>query len=386
MNKNTKLRRELDWSRQKSEKLAEALRLTIEYVGPSILPPVKGWAWFEVLNEYYPVLAESFVNKYNKYNDSKTQSDPDILQWNGVAYIRKALSDRKVHEAEKDGLAYTLLQMDMPERFNVNDKVYVRGDIVNKDRDALKQLYENVATFKKINDEARKGSILTESLKEDGLNTDERENERLNKVIFELTNIINNTISNNIKGYDENYKEILDVIINHFTDAELEAIGFYVRTDGKLYRISNEELVKDPKLVLNLATNNHEFKRHIVDVNITRKDMGLKPFAENKRADILHTAEELINGDRAQSYGPPETSFKRIAQLWNAMDIRIKEWNPEEPRDFDYRELTAVDVALVLIQLKVSRIISSPDHEDSWIDVAGYAGLGGEIATNKEKN
>lgn len=32
--------------------LADALRVTQEYVGPGILPPLPGWSWFDALTEY----------------------------------------------------------------------------------------------------------------------------------------------------------------------------------------------------------------------------------------------------------------------------------------------------------------------------------------------
>ena len=35
-------------------------------------------------------------------------------------------------------------------------------------------------------------------------------------------------------------------------------------------------------------------------------------------------------------------------------------------------------VYLCLNQLKVSRLIETPTHADSWVDIAGYAALGGE--------
>jgi len=31
-----------------------------------------------------------------------------------------------------------------------------------------------------------------------------------------------------------------------------------------------------------------------------------------------------------------------------------------------------------MIAVKLSRLIETPDHEDSWIDICGYAALGGE--------
>jgi hypothetical protein len=84
------------------------------------------------------------------------------------------------------------------------------------------------------------------------------------------------------------------------------------------------------------------------------------------RTEILHQADVLVNGQRAQDYGPPQVNFQRIADLWSPV--------------FGL-SVTPVQVALALSQLKVARLINSPDHEDSWIDAAGYIAIGGELAT-----
>jgi hypothetical protein len=34
----------------------------------------------------------------------------------------------------------------------------------------------------------------------------------------------------------------------------------------------------------------------------------------------------------------------------------------------------------MLAALKISRLVESPDHEDSWVDGAGYFALGAEVA------
>ncbi|QKS13924.1 hypothetical protein HUN58_14515 [Curtobacterium sp. Csp1] len=86
-----------------------------------------------------------------------------------------------------------------------------------------------------------------------------------------------------------------------------------------------------------------------------------------ERENVLATAGELITKDRADLYGPPEKSFGRIGALWGAM-LGMEAIAPEM-------------VALMLVQLKVSRIVSSPSHEDSWVDLCGYGALGGELAT-----
>jgi hypothetical protein len=41
----------------------------------------------------------------------------------------------------------------------------------------------------------------------------------------------------------------------------------------------------------------------------------------------------------------------------------------------------STDVAVMLALLKVARIKQNPNHTDNWIDIAGYAACGGEIAT-----
>jgi hypothetical protein len=42
-------------------------------------------------------------------------------------------------------------------------------------------------------------------------------------------------------------------------------------------------------------------------------------------------------------------------------------------------KLTAVDVAMMLIDVKLARLENDPAHADSWIDVAGYAACGAEV-------
>lgn len=87
------------------------------------------------------------------------------------------------------------------------------------------------------------------------------------------------------------------------------------------------------------------------------------------RSEVLATADHLVSKDRADVYGPPRQSFGRIGALWGAM--------------LGTDAIPPATVALMLVQLKVSRIVSSPTHEDSWVDLAGYAALGGELATGE---
>jgi hypothetical protein len=88
-----------------------------------------------------------------------------------------------------------------------------------------------------------------------------------------------------------------------------------------------------------------------------------------KRADILATASEYVTKDRAATHGDAEDNFRRIAELWNAY--------------LSVDDITPIDVAVMLALLKVARIRQNPTHADNWIDMAGYAACGGEIATGE---
>ncbi len=91
--------------------------------------------------------------------------------------------------------------------------------------------------------------------------------------------------------------------------------------------------------------------------------------APNPRRQLLLDAADTIDGDRNETYGGPENSFLQIANLWNAY-----------LRSFDVC-LGPHDVAAMMALLKIARIsTTSGKHRDSWLDLAGYAGCGWEVA------
>ena len=89
---------------------------------------------------------------------------------------------------------------------------------------------------------------------------------------------------------------------------------------------------------------------------------------EFEALDVLEEAKDLIYGQRADDYGDAQSNFQRMADLVNPI-IKKADGN-----------LTATDMSLVMIQVKIARLQESPDHEDSWVDIAGYAALGAQIA------
>ena len=85
-----------------------------------------------------------------------------------------------------------------------------------------------------------------------------------------------------------------------------------------------------------------------------------------KRADILHTAEKCVCGQREQDYGSPENNFEIIAGFWT-----VYKGVPFTPND----------VAMMMALLKIARIKSGGGTADSFVDLAGYAACGGELVT-----
>ena len=88
------------------------------------------------------------------------------------------------------------------------------------------------------------------------------------------------------------------------------------------------------------------------------------------RDEILDIAKTLISGDRHEDYGDAEDSFKSIARLWTAyLDVPV----------------SPMDVANMMMLLKMSRSQTSPDKADTWVDICGYAALAGEMMSNGKK-
>jgi Domain of unknown function (DUF6378) len=77
---------------------------------------------------------------------------------------------------------------------------------------------------------------------------------------------------------------------------------------------------------------------------------------------LRHTAAVVRN--RRCSYGDPADLFERVAARWSQV-LGV--------------EVSAVQVGLCLIDLKLARLVNDVAHGDSLIDVAGYAACVGEI-------
>ena len=79
--------------------------------------------------------------------------------------------------------------------------------------------------------------------------------------------------------------------------------------------------------------------------------------------DILEEANKLIGGDRNDDYGDKLTNHENIAALWSI---------------FLRKKLTPHDVAMCMALVKVARLMHA-HKTDSYIDLAAYAAIAGEL-------
>ena len=72
---------------------------------------------------------------------------------------------------------------------------------------------------------------------------------------------------------------------------------------------------------------------------------------------MLEEAEAAVAGPRQHYYGDPRTNLSRIAMMWSAIFGHLV--SPEE-------------VCMCMIAVKLGRLVNTPAHRDSWVDIAGY--------------
>jgi hypothetical protein len=78
--------------------------------------------------------------------------------------------------------------------------------------------------------------------------------------------------------------------------------------------------------------------------------------------DLLSRAQKIVE-ERGQDYGEVRENHQRIADIWSVILGTTVE--PEQ-------------VALCMAGTKIARLIQTPTHTDSWLDLAGYAAVGSE--------
>jgi len=92
-------------------------------------------------------------------------------------------------------------------------------------------------------------------------------------------------------------------------------------------------------------------------------------FRPSKAAQIALEAAKIVDGDRRQTHGPAERSFDLVAALWSAYTGNL---------------LTPVDVAQMMVLLKIARAKCGKPVEDHFVDQCGYSTLAGEMAMGED--
>lgn len=95
------------------------------------------------------------------------------------------------------------------------------------------------------------------------------------------------------------------------------------------------------------------------------------------RAQVLELAKKCVCSDRESQYGSPENNFALIAAFW-ALYLEEKLHLAKVPFE-------AEDVAMMMALLKIVRCTTGQAKLDNYVDLAGYAACGGEIAMGKRK-
>lgn len=81
--------------------------------------------------------------------------------------------------------------------------------------------------------------------------------------------------------------------------------------------------------------------------------------------NILLDAFRATQGPRRQAYGTPAKNFEDTARIFNAITGR---------------DLTPLECVQFMVAAKLARLIKTPDHWDSLVDLGGYAWVWSEVA------
>lgn len=79
---------------------------------------------------------------------------------------------------------------------------------------------------------------------------------------------------------------------------------------------------------------------------------------------VLTTAQSIVDGARQQAYGHPDDNHSCTADMVHAF---------LERKYGTDGKLDALDVCVINILQKISRLANTPDHLDSLVDICGYA-------------
>jgi hypothetical protein len=87
--------------------------------------------------------------------------------------------------------------------------------------------------------------------------------------------------------------------------------------------------------------------------------MGLDDYSDRSATDWLEEASSTLQ-ERGLDYGDPRYNLLRIYKLARILGVQLRDPS---------------DISLVFLATKLSRIVESPQREDSYLDLIGYASI-----------
>lgn len=106
------------------------------------------------------------------------------------------------------------------------------------------------------------------------------------------------------------------------------------------------------------------------DVLHAQPDQTTPPPSGSVAASILREAAGIVEGARNATHGDKERSFDLIATYWTTYLIGRKQQGPLAP----------VDVAQMMVLLKIARSQQGEFVRDHATDACGYSAIAGELA------
>ena len=105
---------------------------------------------------------------------------------------------------------------------------------------------------------------------------------------------------------------------------------------------------------------------------ITNYIESLQKGGSNDSPSVLESAQSLVHGDRAATYGHPSLDYTCNGRIWAALITHWLMSHHPGALNMPIPDIPAHIGCLLMVGVKQTRAVKSPDHRDNWVDGAGY--------------